>query len=99
MLHGVLRLIYPGYMKMNSHDFHEYRMQVNALVHAALATSFAIYCIFYTCQDGRTFLNDENCRLQPRNSHVWLCYFTASYLFIDTCFIALFVGVKDPIDK
>ena len=99
VLHVVLRMLYPRYNKMNSHDFHEYRMQVNALVHACCATSFAIYCIYFTCQDGKTFMNDENCRLVPRNSHVWLCFFTASYLFVETVFIALYVGVTNRIDK
>lgn len=99
VIHIVLLFAYPGYKKMNSHDLHEYRMQWNSLIHAILATWFAAYCMLYTCPDGKTFMNDENCRLTVRNSHVWLCFFTASYLLVDTGVILMFTGFQTPIDK
>ena len=99
VLHILLKLLYPGYKKLNTHDFHEYRMQVNAIVHATLATVFSVYCMFYTCPEGKTFLNDESCRLTCRNSHLWTCTFTASYLLVDTAFILVFLGIKSELDK
>ena len=84
---------------MNRHDYHQHRMQHHAIIHALLATTFAIYCMFYTCGEGKTFLNDEDCRLVPRNSHVWLCYFTASYLLVDTFWLVFFVGLHSDIDR
>ena len=99
VIHVILRMFYPGYTKLNTHDCHEYRMQVNGLVHATLATIFSVYCMFYTCPDGKTFLNNEECRTVARNSHVWTCLFTASYLLVDTVFILAFLGISTPIDK
>jgi len=55
--------------------------------------------MFWTCGDDKTFFNDEQCRLKPRNSHVWTCYFTASYLLVDTGFVLFKVGLHTPIDK
>ena len=91
--------MYKGYSKLSVKEFHEYRMQWNALVHATVATLNSIYCIFYTCGDNKTFFNDETCRLYPRNSHVWACHFTAAYLFTETVWILVKVGVHDTIDK
>ena len=39
------------------------------------------------------------CRETTRNSHVWLCFFTASYLLVDTFVILFVTGVKTSIDK
>ena len=55
--------------------------------------------MLWTCGDGKTFFNDENCRAQPRNSHVWTCFYTAAYLTVDTCWIVFKVGVTTPIDR
>ena len=55
--------------------------------------------MFYTCPGEQNFFNSEECRLYPRNSHVWLCYFTASYLFIDSIFLHIYVGYETPIDR
>ena len=30
---------------------------------------------------------------------MWLCAFTAGYLFVDTCFLLFFIGLKEPIDR
>ena len=68
-------------------------------MHAVFATPLTLYCLYFTCQDGKTFMNDEHCRLVPRNSHVLLCFFTASYLFVETVLIVTFVGIREPIDK
>ena len=61
--HGVLHLIikfrYPGYMKLNEHDKTDYRMQWNGLIHGILSTIWSLYTIFWTCGDGKTFMNDE----------------------------------------
>ena len=99
VLHVFIRILYPEYMKMNSHDFHEYRMQVNALVHAVFATAFSFYCMFFTCPNGETFFSDETCRQSVRNIQVWTCYFTASYLMVDTVFLLVFTGVPTALDK
>ena len=99
ILHIGIMIAYPGYKKMNSHDLHEYRLQFNSFFHAIFATIWSVYCVLYTCGDGKTFMSDEECRLVPRNSHVWLCFFTASYLIVDTCLILFLVGVQTPIDK
>ena len=99
VIHFFLRICYPGYSKMNSHDFHEYRMQWNAFVHAIFATFFSLYCMFYTCPNNKTFFDDEECRLVVRNSHVLTCFFTASYLLVDTIIILVWVPVQSPIDK
>lgn len=99
VLHALLGMVYPRYKEMNSHDFHEYRMQINALIHGCLSTSFALYCTIWTCQNGKTFFNDEQCRLVPRNSHVWTCFFTAGYLFVESVFILGYVGLETPLDK
>ena len=68
-------------------------------MHAVLATIFSIYCVFYTCPGEQTFFNDKECREVPRNSHVWTCMFTATYLTVDTFWLVFFMGVKEPIDK
>ena len=99
VLHTILRITYQGYMRLTLRERHEYRMQWNAFFHAIFATWFSIYCAFYTCGDGKTFFNDEQCRLVPRNSHVWTCFFTAAYLTVETCFIVFKVGMTTPIDK
>ena len=98
-LHFLIRVVYPKYNEMSSHDFHEYRMQINSFFHGSMATSFALYCLFWTCPGDKTFFNDEECRLVPRNSHMWLCFFTAGYLFVETAFILGYVGVENTIDK
>ena len=99
VLHILLRMFYPGYQKLNTHDFHEYRIKINSIVHATLATVFSVYCMFYTCPEGKTFLNDESCRLTCRNSHLWTCTFSASYLLVDSAFLLVFQGIEMPIDK
>lgn len=58
VIHVLLKFFYPGYIKMNSHDLHEYRMTWNSLIHAITATFFALYCMYYTCPDNKTFFND-----------------------------------------
>ena len=40
--------------------------------------------------DGKTFFNDEVCRNEPRNIHVWTLYYVASYLFVDTFVLLIF---------
>lgn len=98
-LHLILRLNYEGYNRLPKKEKHEYRMQWNALIHSVFATFFSLYCMFLTCGDGKTFFNDEECRLKPRNSHVWTCFFTAGYLTVDTGFILFKVGVHNAIDR
>ena len=67
VLHTILRITYQGYMRLTLKERHEYRMQWNAFFHAIFATWFSIYCAFYTCGDGKTFFNDEQCRLVPHH--------------------------------
>lgn len=99
ILHVIIKILYPKYSKLSTHDIHEYRSQWNAFVHATLATAFSIYCMFWTCGNGKTFFNDEQCREVPRNSHVWTCYFTASYLLVDTFNLVILCGIETAIDK
>ena len=99
LLHFVIKAVYPKYNTLPARDFHEYRMQVNAIVHAVFTSIFTLYCLFWTCRDGKTFFNDEECRMVPRNSHVWTCFFTSGYLTVETLFILTVTGVHSPIDK
>ena len=99
LLHTVIRIIYQGYNRLAMKEKHEYRMQWNAFFHAIFATSFALYCMFWTCGEDKTFFNDEQCREKPRNSHVWTCMYTAAYLTVDTFWIVFKVGVETAIDK
>ena len=84
---------------MKPREFHDYRMQVNALIHAALATIFALYGLFLACPDEQTFFNSEECRLVPRNCHVWTVFFTAGYLVVETVFIWKYLGMDSAIDR
>ena len=98
-LHLILRLNYPGYNRMPKKEKHEYRLQWNALIHSVFATIFSIYCMFFTCGDGKTFFNDEDCRVRARNSQVWCCAFTAGYLLVDTMWVIFKIGLHTPIDR
>ena len=75
---------------MESYEFHEYRMYYNGILHAIGATMFSIYCIWFTCPEGKTFFNDLECRETVRNSQVWTTMFTASYLAVETVFLGLY---------
>ena len=74
-------------------------MQWNAFIHGILSTSLAIYTTFGTCGDGKTFLNDQECRETARNSHVLLTSFTAGYLTLESFYIVTVLGIEKPIDK
>ena len=94
VLNKLIPLYHPKYLEMTSRDFHDYRMNINCFIHAVLATYFSVYCMFYTCGDGKTFFNDEECRLVPRNGHVWTVMFTAGYLFVESIVLVFLMGVK-----
>ena len=55
--------------------------------------------MLYTCGGGKTFFNDETCRLYPRNSHVLAVHFTAAYLTVETFWVLTKVGLHTPIDR
>ncbi len=99
VLHFLIKVFYPGYAKLSSHDMHEYRMQVNGIVHALLASFFALYCILWTCPGDKNFFNDKECREIPRNCHVWTIFFTNGYLVSDLVLILSYLGLKTPMDK
>ena len=100
VLHVVIGVVYPAYsVKMEARDRHEYRMQWNALVHSIIASAFALYCIVGTCPGDTHFFNDESCRHTVRFSHVWVCFFTAGYLLVETMFVIFATGVRTTVDK
>ena len=99
VLQFVIGVVYPGFRKMARKEMHEYRMQINAILHAVMTTIFAAYCIWFTCPDGRTYFNDKECREVVRNSHAWTTVFTASYLTVDTFSMVFLSGVKTNIDR
>ena len=74
-------------------------MQVNALIHATLASYFALYTVLWTCPGETNFFNDEECRQTVRNSHVWTCFFTSGYLVVETFFILAYTGVNSTLEK
>ena len=99
VLHIVISCCYPKYKEMPSKDFHEYRIQWNSFFHATIASIGAIYCVWFTCPEDKTFFNDQECREIPRNSHCYICMFTAGYLLLDTIHMCLFMGFETQIDK
>ena len=58
VLHILIKICYPKYLRLTAHDMHEYRIQWNAFFHAVIASGFAIYVVWFTCPDGKTFFND-----------------------------------------
>ena len=46
ILHVLIKTIYPKYLCLQSREFHDYRMQVNAVIHAIAASLFSFYCLF-----------------------------------------------------
>ena len=84
---------------MEQYEFHEYRMQFNALFHSIAATGISIYCLWFTCPNQATYFNSTECRENVRNSQVWATMFTAGYLTVETAFIFCYCGVKTSIDK
>ena len=40
-------------------------------------------------ENDKNFFNDEECRLNPRNIHVWAVMFISAYLVMDTLVILL----------
>ena len=99
ILHVIIKLVYPKYASLPSRNLHDYRMQVNAILHALVASCLSFYCLFLSCPLGQNFVNDEECRMVVRNCHVWTCFFTAGYLFVETGFILIFVGCQSTLDK
>lgn len=64
-----------------------------------MASLAAAYCVYGTCPGDAHFFNDEECRHTVRFSHMWLCFFTAGYLVVDTLLILLAVGVHTTMDR
>ena len=99
LLHVVIKCFYPDYVKLNDHDRTDYRMQWNALFHGFISAIWSLYTILYTCGDGKTYMNSQDCREVARNSHVWLLAFTSGYLTLEIFFILVYMGIQTPLDK
>ena len=80
----ILRHTYPKYVQMDKPEQNEYSLQYIRIVHGAIAAAGSAYSIWWSCPDGATFFTSEECRLVPRNSHVWVCFFTAGFLCYDS---------------
>ena len=52
VLHLIIKILYPGYSKMDLRDSTEYRCQHNSLWHAVFASIWAVYCMYGTCPQG-----------------------------------------------
>ena len=67
-------------------------------MHSVASTFGSIYCMFFLCGDQKTFFNDSECREVVRYGHLWLCFFTAGYLFVDGVYLVTRIGLVKPLD-
>lgn len=70
-----------------------------SFIHSTLSTFGSIYCMYFLCGDQKTFFNDSECREVVRYGHLWLCFFTAGYLFVDGFYLLTRIGIVKPLDR
>ena len=75
------------YNELSSYDQADYLSRITAQVHALISSVISYYLMFYSCGDGKTYFNSDECFYNPTKLTISLLCISFGYISFDLIII------------
>lgn len=75
------------YNELSSYDQADYLSRITAQVHALISSVISYYLMFYSCGDGKTYFNSDECFYNPTQLTISLLCISFGYISFDLIII------------